>query len=55
MTLDREGDAADREARRRIEAPTLVLWSTDSPLDEWYADAAARWRTGPGGAAQFYP
>jgi haloacetate dehalogenase len=37
-TLDRERDAADREAGQRIKARTLVLWSANSPLDEWYAD-----------------
>jgi haloacetate dehalogenase len=37
-TLDRERDQADREAGRRIESPTLVLWSRGGPLDTWYGD-----------------
>jgi haloacetate dehalogenase len=46
-TLDRAADAADREAGRRIEAPVLILWSADGPLDDWYADLGgpmAIWR-----------
>jgi haloacetate dehalogenase len=46
-TLDRELDAADRVAGRRIESPTVVLWSADSPLDDWYTDVGgplAIWR-----------
>ena len=38
-TLDREHDAADRGAGRRIECPVLALWSAGGPLDTWYADA----------------
>jgi haloacetate dehalogenase len=38
-TLDREHDAADRSAGRRIACPTLVLWSRGDTLDTWYADA----------------
>jgi haloacetate dehalogenase len=37
-TIDRALDDADRRTGRRIEAPVLVLWSADSPLDTWYAD-----------------
>jgi haloacetate dehalogenase len=37
-TLDRERDQADRQAGRRIESPTLVLWSRGGPLDTWYGD-----------------
>ncbi len=46
-TLDREHDAADRSARRRIACPVLALWSTGGPLDTWYRDASgplALWR-----------
>jgi haloacetate dehalogenase len=46
-TLDRVADDDDREAGRRIDAPVLILWSADSPLDDWYADAGgplAIWR-----------
>jgi haloacetate dehalogenase len=35
-TLDRMRDDADRDAGRRIESPTLVLWSRGGPLDSWY-------------------
>jgi haloacetate dehalogenase len=38
-TVDRAADSSDREAGRRIGAPVLVLWSSNSPLDGWYADA----------------
>ena len=41
-TIDRELDRADREAGRRIECPTLIVWGTSSmslrasaPLDVW--------------------
>jgi haloacetate dehalogenase len=35
-TIDREHDAADREAGKRIKAPLLALWSADGPLASWY-------------------
>ena len=35
--LDREHDAADRRAGRRIGCPVLALWSADGPLGSWYA------------------
>jgi haloacetate dehalogenase len=38
-TLDREHDAADRAAGRRIGCPVLALWAEGGPLDTWYADA----------------
>jgi haloacetate dehalogenase len=38
-TVDRAAEKADRDAGRRIEAPVLLLWSADGPLDEWYTDA----------------
>jgi haloacetate dehalogenase len=37
--IDRQHDAADRRARRRIMCPVLVLWSDQGPLGQWYADA----------------
>ncbi|KXF77014.1 alpha/beta hydrolase [Paramesorhizobium deserti] len=46
-TLDREHDAADLAAGRRIACPTLVLWSAEGGLAKWYADAggpSALWR-----------
>jgi haloacetate dehalogenase len=46
-TVDREHDAADRRAGRRITRPTLALWSAHGPLSTWYASAGgplALWR-----------
>lgn len=46
-SLDREHDAADRKAGRRIACPLHVLWSGRGALDEWYVDAGgplAVWR-----------
>jgi len=37
--LDREHDAEDRRAGRRIACPLLVLWSADGPLGTWYTEA----------------
>jgi haloacetate dehalogenase len=36
-TIDREHDAADRKAGRRITCPVLALWSANGPLATWYA------------------
>jgi haloacetate dehalogenase len=38
-SIDREHDAADRRAGRRIACPTLALWSAEGPLSTWYVDA----------------
>jgi haloacetate dehalogenase len=46
-TIDREHDAADRRAGRRITCPALALWSAHGPLSTWYTDAGgplALWR-----------
>ncbi len=46
--IDREHDAADLAAGRRIGCPVLALWSADGPLDQWYADDGGPleiWRT----------
>jgi haloacetate dehalogenase len=37
-TLDREHDAKDRLAGRRIACPVLALWSDRGPLAQWYAE-----------------
>jgi haloacetate dehalogenase len=37
--LDREHDAGDRRAGRRIACPLLVLWSAGGPLGGWYTAA----------------
>jgi haloacetate dehalogenase len=45
--IDREHDAVDRKAARRIRCPLLALWSGDGPLGSWYDDAGgplALWR-----------
>jgi haloacetate dehalogenase len=37
-TIDREHDAADLAARRKISCPTLVLWAANGALETWYAE-----------------
>jgi haloacetate dehalogenase len=64
-TSDREHDAADRRARRRIAGPLLVLWSGPGALGTWYTEAGgplALWRAWadevqgrPLAAAHFFP
>lgn len=44
LGVDRSNDAADRAAGRRIECPTLVLWSTDDDMEQLYGDPVAVWR-----------
>jgi haloacetate dehalogenase len=63
--IDREHDAADREAGRRIGCPVLALWSGGGPLGTWYDEAGgplALWRDladdvegGPVGGGHFFP
>jgi haloacetate dehalogenase len=36
--IDRDHDAADRAAGRRISCPVLALWSGSGPLSTWYED-----------------
>src|SRR5262249_10881800 len=36
--IDRDHDAADRAAGRRISCPVLALWSASGPLSTWYDD-----------------
>jgi haloacetate dehalogenase len=46
-TLDREHDETDRASGRRIECPTLVLWSGRGALGSWYQQVGgplAIWR-----------
>ena len=38
-TVDREVDAADRAAGRRIACPLLLLWSGQGALADWYRDS----------------
>ncbi len=45
--IDRDHDAADRAAGRRISCPVLALWSASGPLSTWYHDDGgplALWR-----------
>ena len=43
--LDRAHDRGDREAARKIRSPVLVMWSSQGPLDSWYAEGPVRlWR-----------
>ncbi|GAA1551613.1 alpha/beta hydrolase [Kribbella hippodromi] len=44
LTVDRRNDAADRAAGRRIECPTLALWSTRDDMEQLYGDVVAVWR-----------
>lgn len=64
-SIDREHDAADRRAGRRIACPMLALWSGQGPLSSWYADDGgpiAIWRAladdvdgGPVEGGHFFP
>jgi haloacetate dehalogenase len=44
LGVDREADDVDRAAGRRIQCPTLVLWSTRDDLADLYGDVLAVWR-----------
>jgi haloacetate dehalogenase len=37
-SIDRKHDRADRENKRRISCPVLVLWSARGSLDTWYVN-----------------
>jgi len=64
-TIDREHDAADRQAGRRISCPVLALWSAGGPLSSWYTGEGgplALWRElagdvrgGPVDGGHFFP
>ena len=64
-TIDREHDAADRQAARRIACPVLALWSGHGPLSTWYTSDGgppALWREladdvtgGPVDGGHFFP
>ncbi|MFL4225872.1 alpha/beta hydrolase, partial [Escherichia coli] len=46
--IDRDHDAANRAAGRKITCPVLALWSESGGLATWYEDAGgplAIWRT----------
>jgi haloacetate dehalogenase len=44
LGIDREHDAADRRAGRRVACPTFVLWSLQDDLEQLYGDVLAVWR-----------
>ena len=44
LTIDRHNDEVDRAAGRRIECPTLALWSTDDDMEQLYGDVVDVWR-----------
>ena len=44
LGVDRRADEADRAAGRRIECPTLVLWSTLDDMEALYGDPVAVWK-----------
>ena len=44
VTIDRHNDEVDRAAGRRIECPTLALWSTDDDMEQLYGDVVDVWR-----------
>ena len=44
LTVDRAADDADAEAGRKIEAPTLVVWSAQDDMEELYGDPVEVWR-----------
>ncbi|GLR82443.1 alpha/beta hydrolase [Azospirillum oryzae] len=44
LGIDRDHDAADRAAGRRLNCPVLALWSLRDDLEELYGDVLAVWR-----------
>ncbi|SMF64247.1 haloacetate dehalogenase [Azospirillum oryzae] len=44
LGIDRDHDAADRAAGRRLSCPLLALWSLRDDLEELYGDVLAVWR-----------
>ena len=45
LGIDREDEERDRAAGKRIQAPTLLLWSTRDDLVDLYGDPLEIWRT----------
>ena len=43
LTIDRMHEEADREGGRRLQMPTLVLWSLQDDLEALYGDPLAIW------------
>src|SRR3954453_23510594 len=44
LGVDRAHDDADRAAGRRVQCPTLVLWSKDDDLEELFGDPRPIWQ-----------
>jgi haloacetate dehalogenase len=44
LGIDRDHDAEDRAAGRRVRCPTLVLWSERDDMTDLYGDPIAIWR-----------
>ncbi|MFC4453609.1 alpha/beta hydrolase [Deinococcus sonorensis] len=44
LTIDQQHDREDRTAGRRLQCPTLVLWSEQDDLAELYGDVLNVWR-----------
>jgi haloacetate dehalogenase len=44
LGIDRDHDAADRAAGRRLRCPTLCLWSLEDDLEALYGDVLGVWR-----------
>ncbi|MFD2261523.1 alpha/beta fold hydrolase [Lacibacterium aquatile] len=44
LGIDRDHDAADRKAGRRVQCPTMVLWSLRDDLQKLYGDVLSVWR-----------
>lgn len=44
LTVDRQHDLEDRTAGRRVQCPTLCLWSSKDDMEELYGDPLQVWR-----------
>ena len=44
LTVDRANDDADAASGRKIQAPTLVVWSAHDDMEDLYGDPVAVWR-----------
>lgn len=45
LTVDRRHDEEDRADGRRVQCPTLCLWSTKDDLEDLYGDVLAIWKS----------
>jgi pimeloyl-ACP methyl ester carboxylesterase len=48
LTVDREHDEIDRAAGRKLQCPTLVLWSENDDLFDLFGDPCAIWEAWSG-------